>query len=1099
MHIETTDRRGRFPLFAAFALGLGIVCAHAAVRPLDTSWGNLEGTWKFTIDPDSVGEGSGWQAPGFDDSAWQNLRVPGLWEAQGITDPRPGQSPKPKGNLPWTDYDGVAWYRTTVAIPEAWRGKPLVLQLGRVDDLDRTFVNGTPVGESGRGARHPSTLVRSYLVPATVWRYGRPNTIAVRVEDLGGPGGLAGPLVSLLPEDAMTIQPLPSEERPFEERFREPPGSVRILKIVHRWPDPVEAERSLIDTLRQQGFGGLVTNVAWGDDYLRNAEAWDQLRRVVSRARELRMALWLYDEKGYPSGTAGGQVIEGRPEWEPEGLLITTRVVEGPAELRLPPGTLKLAAAYPAGRVPAADAAVDLADRVRDGQLAWSPPPGRWRIVLITRDRIYEGTHAAGNVYRHQPYTNLLRPEPTERFLELTHDAYARELGDDLGRIFQATFTDEPSLMSAFLSPMPYAVLPWAPDLPTEFERRRGYPLEPELAALAVADTARAKQVRYDFWQTVTELVRDSFTRPVRDWCRKHNLPAGGHLIWEEGLRMHVPFYGSLYACMRDFDAPGIDCLTSLPQRVPWSVARLVSSVAELEGRGLTMSETSDHAQRYRPKGDKRPVRTVSPAEIRGTVNRLMVGGINTITSYYSFTGISSAELLRLNEYIGRCCTALRGGRQVADIAVVYPVESLWPHYDPAAHRGTKNPIAGRIEQAYAGALDALFAAGRDVTILDSQALAEAEVGAGTLRHGALRWKVLVLPGVETLPEAAWKNVSEFRSGGGILVALGLLPANTERRFPDPRIRGKIADWFGPGNDPRVRISPDAGICVFLPSGMEALLPTVLDRLLEPDIRMPAGSPLRTTHRRIDGHEVYFVINDSPNPFRGSIALAAQGACEAWDPETGKQRVVRPDGIELDLPPYGGVILRAEQARARTLIRMTRDGIEAAPPIGLPPPRPGQSPGAHVAAKPIAAVTGTDGQPGWRVVGEIRRSRVDTFLFLRLRYPAPVDASNSDFVVVDVDVPGGQDVTAPAFLFAVEADGGEFLAPLGFKLNEAGPHRVWVPWDRLKAVPWGKTGDGVLDRGKLVEFRVGWGGYYGTEGERLEFTARAPRLGRLGP
>jgi hypothetical protein len=1081
---------------AVLAVTLAWASAQGGEVPtLEAFLGNLEGPWRFATDPQEVGAAAGWQNPAFNDSGWRDLRAPGVWEAQGVTEPRPGQPPAPKGAMPWSDYDGVAWYRRSVVIPAAWQGEVLVLQLGAVDDVDRAFVNGQLVGETGPGLAVPSAALRRYLVPPAVVRYGEANTLAIQVRDQGGPGGIVGPQLSLLPEREMSVKALPAEDRPFAERLQDPPGSARILKITHAWPAGPGADIGLLETLRAQGFGGVATNVAWGDDYLRNPEAWEQLRRVVARARELRMALWLYDEKGYPSGTAGGQVLEGHPEWEPEGLLVASVRTEGPVTLKVPPGALLLAAAYPSA--PASVAAVPLTAMIRAGELRWTPPPGRWQVVLITRDRIYEGTHAAMNVFRHQPYTNLLLPEPTARYLELTHDAYARELGADLGSIFQATFTDEPSLMSAFLSPMPYAVLPWSANLAPEFARRRGYPLEPELAALAFADSPRARQVRYDFWQTVTEVVRASFTQPVRAWCRAHNVPSGGHFLWEEGLRMHVPFYGNLFACLRDLDAPSIDCLTSLPPQVPWISARLAASAAELEGRTLTMSETSDHVQRYRPAGDTRPPQEVSLAEIRGTINRQVVSGINTITSYYSFAGLTGAELVRLNEYVGRCCTALRGGYQVADVALVYPVESLWPYYDPAPHQATRNPTAMRIEQAYLGALEALYGAGREVTIVDAQALAEATLEGGTLVHGKLRWKVLVLPGVETLPTAAWDKITAFHRAGGVVIGLALRPANSEREFPAPAVVAAGQQWFGTGAAPTVQ-TVAGGTGAFLPAGMESLLPGLLDRLLEPDVRLPAKAPLRATHRRIDGADVYLLINDSPLPFRGPVTIAASGAGEAWDPGTGTRTALPGPEVDVDLDAYDAVVLRWPQARERQLLATLGGTLNAEAAIMLSTRDVEPTPGEFVAAEPVVTAHLADGQPGWRVLGEVRKGDVDTFLFLRLRFSPAVDGSQADFIVIDMEVPGGQDVGAPAYLFAVEADGGEFLAPLGFALNESGHQCAWVPWDRLAPVAWNKAGDGVLDRAQLVELRVGWGGYHGRAGERLEFTVAAPRLGRLG-
>ena len=359
-----------------------------------------------------------------------------------------------------------------------------------------------------------------------------------------------------------------------------------------------------------------------------------------------------------------------------------------PVALALPPGKLVLAGAFPVhdGKL-ALKEKVDLAAQVRDGKLTWQAPVGRWRVMAITEDRLFDGTHAAGNLHAKIPYPNLLMAEPTARFIDLTYGGYAKHLGGDLGKYFEATFTDEPSLMSLFFQPMPYRPLPWATNLPREFKKRRGYALDNAMLPALVADAGpTSARVRYDFWLTVGELVSENYFGQIQTRCRRLRVPSGGHLLLEESIAAHVPLYGDFFRCLRRLDAPGLDCLTSLPPEVPWFSARLVSSVAELEGRSLVMSETSDHSQRYRPAGDLRPQRVVTEAEIRGTVNRLIVAGVNCITSYYSFQDLTDEQLRRLNEWVGRCCTALRGGHQVADLAVLYPVESLWTKFVPSRH-----------------------------------------------------------------------------------------------------------------------------------------------------------------------------------------------------------------------------------------------------------------------------------------------------------------------------------------------------------------------------------------------------------------------------
>ena len=146
---------------AVLAVTLAWASAQAGeVTTLEAFLGNLEGPWRFATDPQEVGAAAGWQHPAFNDSDWRELRAPGVWEAQGVTEPRPGQPPAPKGTMPWSDYDGVAWYRRSVVIPAAWQGEVLVLQLGAVDDVDRAFVNGQLVGETGPGLPVPSAALR---------------------------------------------------------------------------------------------------------------------------------------------------------------------------------------------------------------------------------------------------------------------------------------------------------------------------------------------------------------------------------------------------------------------------------------------------------------------------------------------------------------------------------------------------------------------------------------------------------------------------------------------------------------------------------------------------------------------------------------------------------------------------------------------------------------------------------------------------------------------------------------------------------------------------------------------------------------------------
>jgi hypothetical protein len=951
------------------------------------------------------------------------------------------------------------------------------------------------------------------------------------------------PLASL----ALTVlPPQPSEDRPLAERFANPPPSARILPIIHsQKDDPAEQDKQLA-SLVARGFGGFAGNVSF-DGYVEDETRWPPFLRGVEKAKAAGLSLWLYDERGYPSGSAGDLTLRGHPEWAARGLLVAETNVAGGAavSLPLPPGRLVCAAALPRRNgVIALDEAVDLTASVVVGRLSWQAPrttgaPVReerveWYVTLMTDDLIYEGTHAAVSLAYKKPCIDLLIPEPTARFLEVTHEAYAARLGNDLGKYFVSTFTDEPSLQNLWFRPMPWRVLPWSLTLEQEFKKRRGRALRPLLPALVAEAGPAGAKARYDFWNTIGELVSENYFGQIQTWCRNHNLLSGGHLLMEEGLVGHVPLYGDFFRCVRRLDAPSIDCLTSLPPQVPWFIARMIGSVADLEGRAVTMCEVSDHSQRWRQKGDTTPVRTVTEDEIRGTCNRLAWGGINTLTSYYSFDKLTDEQLRRINAHVGRCQTMLRGGHSLADIAVLYPVESVWSRFVPAYRGASDEPAARRVESVFDGVSSSLYGANRDFTYVDARALREARADGGFLRHGALRWRALILPAADTLPLDAWKTVQRFWRDGGIVVAIGALPANAEDAFPSPRVQAIARELFGAGEPPSIVTNRAGGAGIVLPAGMTALVPKALDALLERDAFCElshfhkcdnredlggqtahdadgARNPVKITRRRIDRHDVYFAINDGDAPWSGTLRFRG-GVTEQWDPATGAMTPVA-DGtrVPLRLGPYGAMFFRAAQGSPRP---PGADGIARDVPGGHAPPPGGTAaqggprpPGAVVlsiacellpdAGKPsvgkgthVRSDFSGDDASGWRASATLTQGQVDTHLFISFNYAKPLDLTRAEGLAFDTSVPDGQRTSAELLVFVNTSEGGRYLAGTGRFLNESGAVRAYALFSQFR--PFGDT-RGPLDLSKVTAIQIGWGGYFGREGERIDLTVKPPQ------
>jgi len=117
-----------------------------------------------------VGERSGYFKTDFDDSKWKLLSINEFWEKQGY----PG-------------YDGTAWYRVTIDVPEDVRDRPLLLFFGAVDEMAWVWVNGQFAGEHNEG---PMGWDKRFSVDVGKFVRRGKNVIAVKVIDTSLAGGI---------------------------------------------------------------------------------------------------------------------------------------------------------------------------------------------------------------------------------------------------------------------------------------------------------------------------------------------------------------------------------------------------------------------------------------------------------------------------------------------------------------------------------------------------------------------------------------------------------------------------------------------------------------------------------------------------------------------------------------------------------------------------------------------------------------------------------------------------------------------------------------------------------------------------------------------
>lgn len=124
---------------------------------------------KFKKEIGTITDLSQWKANDYNDKAWQQMKLPGLWDNQ-----QPGNT-----------FDGVIWFRKEIILDEE-PASGTVLYLAMIDDNDETYINGTKVGST-----NGYNVNRVYKIPDGILKKGK-NTIAVRVEDTGVAGGIYG-------------------------------------------------------------------------------------------------------------------------------------------------------------------------------------------------------------------------------------------------------------------------------------------------------------------------------------------------------------------------------------------------------------------------------------------------------------------------------------------------------------------------------------------------------------------------------------------------------------------------------------------------------------------------------------------------------------------------------------------------------------------------------------------------------------------------------------------------------------------------------------------------------------------------------------------
>ncbi|MEU4659871.1 glycosyl hydrolase [Streptomyces sp. NPDC023723] len=461
--------------------------------------------------------------------------------------------------------------------------------------------------------------------------------------------------------------------------------------------------------------------------------------------------------------------------------------------------------------------------------------------------------------------------------------------------------------------------LVWTPELPEAFEEQHGRPLLPYLPALVLDDSnqvfafeaQQTRQIRHDFWETVSHLFNRHHVTALRDWA--HSL----------GMRLRAQPYG--------LQTDAIATATILDIAEGESLGfknlddyRCLAGGRDLAGHTVLSCEAGAYnGSAYSTTWD-RFLRTMGGAYAAG-VNQTVVHGFSYATvpgaawpGFAAFSPYNGApgygeswgprqptwdHLPDIAGYLGRVHRVLQSGVTRADVAVFRQTGYTATGIGASWFTATGVPL-GWTHQFLSGPLLDLPAA----TVKD-----------GRLAPDGPAYKALFVEGdffyssTPTLALADARKLLALAGKGLPVVLLGAFDQALTPGVPADGETERLRDVLA-----RLLALPHVAQVTDKAAVGDAL--TGLG--VTPDVRHAVSSTLLNAHRVTDDADFYYLVN-------GKHAETVKPAVAAIDHDVTLRRTLRAGTVPYLLDPWTGEAVR--------LARYTEDGDEVTVRVTLQP------------------------------------------------------------------------------------------------------------------------------------------------------------------
>lgn len=341
-------------------------------------------------------------------------------------------------------------------------------------------------------------------------------------------------------------------------------------------------------------------------------------------------------------------------------------------------------------------------------------------------------------------------------------------------------------------------VLDWTKGFFNEFEKRRGYDLQPYIPEfLGYGSPDIVKRITCDYRETLSDLMFQVFTPTFSQWTKKHKAKTIGEVQFEPANELDV---NSLYDIPQADMGGRLDWYIRNGDYVPDQLfmrAKLPASPANILGKPYVSSEAYTCMGGLWTPLDFVKVKT--DIDFIAGINNTCFHGITYTPNkshwpgwlFYAGTQLGPfnpqwRNMNQLTQYITRNQSFLQKGKSANDVLFYFPTYDEWSLVSaPKGHSPGKADIsAARFATADIPTTHELWKSGVDFDFVTDYLLKQyISVKRGKFVSPANEYKAIVIGDCKYMPEATLQRLVNYAKQGGSIIVLGTMPDSVPGLF----------------------------------------------------------------------------------------------------------------------------------------------------------------------------------------------------------------------------------------------------------------------------------------------------------------------------